>query len=275
MDAAGIDIELLSLTAPGVQIFERDKAVAMARFCNDKLAEGIRMNPDRFAALAAVAPQDPQEGAKELERSIKKLGMKGLIINSHTKGEFLDDPKFWPILEAAEALNVPLYLHPRVPCAAMLAPYKQYPLEGAIWGFEAECGLHALRMILGGVFDQFPNLTVVLGHMGEGIPFFLNRIDYQYGDFVLKKAQSPRAKNLKRSPKEYFLDNFYITSSGMNWEDEIMFGRKVVGADRLLFAVDYPFSLPGPDVEQVEKLPLSDEEMKQFYQTNAEKVFSL
>ncbi|GAW47346.1 amidohydrolase family protein [Photobacterium damselae subsp. piscicida] len=275
MDDVGIDIQILSLTAPGVQIFEKDKAVKMARFCNDKLAEEIKINPERFIGLATVAPQDPIEAAKELERCIGQLGMKGVIINSHTNGEFLDNKKFWPILKVAEKLDVPIYLHPNTPCSAMIDPYTELPLEGAIWGFAADCGLHALRMILGGVFDQFPKLKVVLGHLGEGIPWFINRIDNQYDTFVQNASESPRAKKLKRTPKEYFLENFYITSSGMNWELEIMYSLAIVGEDNILFAVDYPFSMPEPAIENVDKLPISDDFLIKFYQKNAENVFSL
>ncbi|WP_147822407.1 amidohydrolase family protein [Salidesulfovibrio onnuriiensis] len=275
MDAAGIDMQILSITAPGVQIYEKEKAVSMARFCNDVLADGVKKHPGRLAALAAVAPQDPNEAAKELDRCIGKLGMKGVIINSHTFGEYLDDPKFWPIFEAAQSLGVPLYLHPSTPAASMISPYIDLPLEGAIWGFAADCGLHALRLITAGVFDQFPDLKIVLGHLGEGIPWFLNRIDHQYGHFVLRISQSPRAKKLKKSPREYFLNNFYITTSGMNWEEEIMYCRRLVGADRVLFAADYPFESMKEDVGKVDRLPLPEDEMRILYQTNAEKVFGL
>ncbi len=132
MNATGIDIQLLSLTAPGVQIYDRYKAVAMARLANDRHSDEVKAHSDRFAGLAAVAPQDPDEAAKELDRGLTKLGLKGAIINSHTKGEYLDDPKFWPIFEAAEALRAPIYLHPRTPSPAMLKPYIDYPFEGAI-----------------------------------------------------------------------------------------------------------------------------------------------
>ncbi len=275
MDATGIDIQLLSLTAPGVQIYEKDKAVAMARLANDRLADGIKAKPDRFAGLAAVAPQDPGEAAKELERGVTKLGLKGAIINSHTKGEYLDDPKFWAIFEAAEALKAPIYLHPRTPSPDMIKPFIDYPLEGAIWGFAAEAGLHALRLILSGVFDKYPNLTIVFGHLGEGLPFWISRIDAQYNGFVLKRSKSPRARKLKRSPRDYFMDNFVITTSGMNWHDEVMFGHKVMGPDKILFAVDHPFEPAGEAVEAVDRLPLSAVDLKKLYQTNAERVFSL
>jgi len=149
MDATGIDMQIISLTSPGVQVLKTDTAVAMARLANDQLAEAIRKHPTRFAGLTAIAPQNPAEAAKEIERGAK-LGMKGVIINSHTQGEYLDDPKFWPIFEAAEALGTPLYLHPNTPPPKMIDPFLESGLDGAIYGFAVETGLHALRIITRG-----------------------------------------------------------------------------------------------------------------------------
>lgn len=216
MNAAGIDIQLLSLTAPGVQIFDVTKAIDLARRSNDRLSEAVRVHPDRFAGLAAIAPQDPNAAARELERAVKALGLKGALINSHTKGEYLDEQKYWAIFEMAQALDVPIYLHPRTPPPQMLKPYLSYRLEGAGWGFAAEAGLHAMRLILGGIFDQFPRLKIILGHMGEGIPFWLSRIDNRFN--AQAELDIPgRARKLRRAPSEYFKDNFLITTSGMNW----------------------------------------------------------
>src|SRR5271170_2606923 len=169
MDATGIAMQILSLTAPGVQVFDAPEATALARTFNDFLADAIRRHPDRFSGLAAIAPQDPAAAAKELERGVRTLGLKGAIVNSHTRGEYLDDEKFWPIFEAAEALKVPIYLHPTSLPAAMLQPFVERGLDGAIYGFAAETGLHILRIVLAGVFDQFPNLQMVAGHLGEGL----------------------------------------------------------------------------------------------------------
>ena len=165
MDEAGIDKQIVSLTSPGVQVLERDEAVAMAVFSNDVLRDGIRRHPDRFYGLTAVAPQDPAAAAREIERGAK-MGFKGVIINSHTRGEYLDDKKFWAIFEAAEALGAPIYLHPQTPPPRASAPFLERGLDGAIYGFAVETGLHALRIMIAGVFDRFPKLTMVLGHLG-------------------------------------------------------------------------------------------------------------
>lgn len=171
MDDAGIDMQVIALTSPGVQIMDRDTAVSFARFANDELAEGVRRHPTRFAGMIAVAPQDPHEAAKEIERGVNQLGMHSVVINSHTHGEYLSDQKFWEIFEAAEAHNAPIYLHPNTPPANMIGPFLASGLDGAIYGFGVETGLHALKLITAGVFDRFPKLQIILGHMGEALPF--------------------------------------------------------------------------------------------------------
>ena len=183
MDASGIDVQLLMHTAPGVQVFDAPEANSLAAASNDMVAEAIRNNPGRYAALAMIAPQDPQTAAKEMERGVKKLGLKGAVINSHTRGEFLNDQKFWPIFEAAEALNVPVYVHPSGPPVDMAKPFIERGLDGAIYGFAVECGLHLLTIITSGVFDRFPKLQVVFGHLGEGMPFWIPRLDYMHAAY--------------------------------------------------------------------------------------------
>jgi 5-carboxyvanillate decarboxylase len=153
MDASGIAKQLVFLTAPGVQVFDAATAVSLARETNYQLAEKISGHPDRYAGLAAIAPQDPPKAAKELQRCIS-LGMKGAVVNSHTQGEYLDDPKYWEIFEAAQALDVPLYLHPNTPPPAMIGPFLPRGLDGAIYGFAVETGLHLLRIVVAGVFDR-------------------------------------------------------------------------------------------------------------------------
>jgi 5-carboxyvanillate decarboxylase len=166
MDAAGIDVQLLLLTAPGVQVFSTGRAKSLAASSNDQLAKAIRKYPKRFAGLAAIAPQDPAAAAKELERGMKKLGLKGAVINSHTKGEYLDDPKFWEIFEAAESLNAPIYIHPQTPSPDMVQPFVKRGLDTAIMGFGVEVALHTLGIITSGALDRFPNLKIVIGHGG-------------------------------------------------------------------------------------------------------------
>jgi 5-carboxyvanillate decarboxylase len=274
MDAAGIDMQLLLLTTPGVQLFDADTAVSVAAASNDHVSEVVRRQPDRFAALAAIAPQAPQAAAKELERGVARLGLKGAVINSHTRGEFLNDPKFWPIFEAAEALDVPIYIHPNTPPRDMIAPLLQRGLDGAIYGFAVECGMHLLTIITSGVFDRFPKLQLVVGHLGEGLPFWMFRLDFMHRAQVSSKRYEC-LKPLKRKVSDYLRENVYFTTSGMAWEPAIMFTRSVVGPDRVLYAMDYPYQYVLEEVTAMDRLPLTDDEKREFFQGIAEKIFRL
>lgn len=274
MDATGIARQILSLTSPGVQIFDRDTAVSLARSSNDQLAEAIRRHPTRFAGLAAIAPQDPAEAAKELERGVRTLGLKGAIVNSHTRGEYLDDEKFWEIFEAAEALNVPVYLHPSTPSPRLVGPFLDRGLEGAIFGFAVETSLHILRLVVSGVFDRFPKLRMVVGHLGEGLPYWLFRIDFMYRASAAANRY-PHAPKLARKPSDYLKEHFYVTTSGMAWEPAILYAQSVLGIDRVLYAMDYPYQFVPEEVAVTDNLPISDADKKRLYQTNAEAVFAL
>ena len=214
MDATGIAKQILSVTSPGVQIFDADTAVGLARSINDQLSEAVKKHPDRFAGLAAIAPQNPSEAAKELERGVTTLGLKGAIINSHTRGEYLDDSKYWAIFEAAESLNVPIYIHPGTPPPAMIGPFLERGLDGAIYGFAVETGLHLLRIILSGALDRFPGLRIVAGHLGEGLPYWLFRIDFMHRRMVASNRYDS-VRKLKRQPSDYLKENLYVTTSGM------------------------------------------------------------
>ena len=273
MDEAGIAMQVLSVTSPGVQVYDAEEGHDLAQSVNERLAEAVRAHPDRFAGLATIAPQDPARAAQELERAVTKLGMKGALINSHTKGEFLDEPKYWGIFETAQALDVPVYVHPRVPSADMVGPFQKYfGLEAAAFGFPIDASLHALRLILSGVFDDYPRLQIVLGHMGEGLPFWLPRIDKK---IELFQGIHPPERKLEKPPSRYFHDNFWITTSGMNYEAPLMLAHQVMGPDKMLFAVDYPFEEAEEPVRVVDGAPISDVDRKKIYQTNAERVFKL
>jgi 5-carboxyvanillate decarboxylase len=274
MNDSGIARQILSLTAPGVQVFERDTAVGLARSLNDQLAEATRKHPGRFSGLAAVAPQDPHAAARELERGVQSLGLKGAIINSHTRGEYLDDQKFWPIFEAAAALKVPVYLHPTTPPRAMIRPFAERGLAGAIFGFGVETGLHMLRLVTSGVFDRFPELQVAVGHLGEALPYWMFRIDFMHGAMVASGRHAAIGK-LQRKPSDYLKENFYYTTSGMAWEPVILFAQSVLGIDRVLYAMDYPYQYLPEEVYVTDNLPISDLDKLKFYQLNAEKVFGL
>ena len=273
MDEAGIDIQVLQLTSPGVQVYDTRQAMDLAQSTNERLAEAVRAHPDRLAGLATIAPQDPRAAAEELERAVKTLGLKGGLINSHTKGEYLDEPKFSVIFEKAQELDVPIYIHPRVPAQDMVKPFQKYfGLEAAAFGFPMDASLHALRLILSGVFDDYPKLKIVLGHMGEGLPFWLPRIDKKMAFFG--SIQPPKRK-LEKAPSQYFLENFHITTSGMNYEAPLKLAHEVMGPDRVMFAVDYPFEENEEAVRVMDGAPISDEDKAKIYQTNAERVFKL
>jgi 5-carboxyvanillate decarboxylase len=269
MDASGIDLALIFLTAPGVQVFDAPTANSLAASTNDQLAEAVRKHPTRFAGLAAIAPQDPKTAAKELERATKTLGLKGAVVNSHTEGEYLDDPKFWEIFEAAEALKAPIYIHPREPGPQMLQPYLRRGMERALWGFNVEVSLHTLALITAGVFDRFPNLKIVIGHAGEALPYMLYRIDYW------QRRKKPFMPKLKMLPSDYMRRNIWITTSGVPWAPAIQLAQSVLGVGRVMYAMDYPYEFEIEEVTMTDDLPISDGDKKKLFQTNAETVFSL
>jgi 5-carboxyvanillate decarboxylase len=274
MAATGIDKQILSLTSPGVQVFDAATAISIAISSNDEVAEAVRKHPDRYAALAAVAPQNPKEAAKELERGVRRLGLKGAILNSHTLGEYLDDPKFWDIFAAAEALDVPVYLHPNAPSKGLIEPLLARGLDGAIYGFGVDTGMHLLAIITSGVFDRFPQLKIVVGHCGEALPFWLYRMDYMHRATVTSKRY-PFMKPLKKQISDYMKENVYVTNSGVGWAPAIEFCQRVLGMDRVLYAMDYPYQFVPEEVRVMESAGLSASDQKKFYQSNAEVVFGL
>jgi 2,3-dihydroxybenzoate decarboxylase len=274
MDETGIDRQIIALTSPGVQIMDTETAVSFAKLANDQLAEACRRHPTRFSGMVAVAPQNPAEAAKEIERGIKQLGLTGVIINSHTHGEYLSDQKFWEIFEAAEANDTPIYLHPNTPPRNMIQPFLECGLDGAIYGFGVETGLHALRIITAGVFDRFPKLQMIIGHMGEALPFWSYRLDYMH-QATVKSNRYETMKALKKKPSDYLKENFYITNSGVAWEPAIKFTQENIGIDRVLYAMDYPYQFAADEVVSLDGMKMSAEDKKRFFQTNAEKVFKL
>ena len=274
MDDSGIDMQVVSLTSPGVQIFDPATATALAVRFNDELAEGIARHPTRYVGLAAFSPLDPGNAAKELERAVKKLGMRGGILNSHTLGTYLDDEQYWEIFEAAEALDVPIYLHPQTPPAEMIEPFLKRGLDAAVYGFACETGLHALRLLVAGLFDRFPKLQIVLGHCGEALPYWLSRIDYMHGHISVT-GRYPNVGPLKRKASDYLRENFYYTSSGVGWIPPVMYVRDVIGPDRMMYAMDYPWQFVSSEVGELEKMPIGEDGLKQFFEDNARKVFKI
>ena len=274
MDAAGIDMAVLALSSPGVQVFEPAQGTALARMANDMLAEGVAAHPDRFLGLAAFSPLDIGEAEKELERGVTKLGLRGGILNSHTLGVYLDDEKYWGLFEAAEALDVPIYLHPNTPPADMIDPFLPRCLDAAVYGFACETGLHALRLVVSGLFDRFPKLNIILGHCGEALPYWLYRIDYMHGH-ISKTGRHPNVQPLKRRAWDYLIDNFYYTSSGVGWAPPVKFVQEVIGVDRMMYAMDYPWQYVPEEVGVFDHMDVPEASKKAFYEDVARKVFKI
>ncbi len=273
MDETGIDVAILSLTSPGVQPLPTEEAKAIVTRANDYLQEAVARHPTRFVGMTSIAPQDPEWSAKEIHRGAE-MGFKGVMVNSHTQGEYLDDPKFDPIFKALEATGQPLYIHPSTPPDSMIDPMLEAGLDGAIFGFGVETGMHLLRLITIGIFDRYPNLQIIVGHMGEALPYWLYRLDYMHQAGVRSKRYE-RMKPLKKTIADYMRSNVYITSSGMAWEPAIKFCQSVIGEDRVMYAMDYPYQFVPDEVRTHDLLDISPETKKKLMQTNAERAFKL
>lgn len=268
MDSAGIDVQVLSLTSPGVQaIVDADQAVRTAKDANDLVAGVVREHPDRFAAFAALPCQDPAAAVAELERGVRELGLKGALVNGHTHGVYLDDERHLGLWEAAEDLGVPIYLHP-ADAATPFAVADGYPLGEAAFGWAFETGAQALRLVMAGTFERFPGATLLLGHMGEDLPYSLARLDDRYDFYV---GQPP----IPEPPSAYVKRNIMVTTSGVNDAAPLRCAIDVMGADRVLFAVDYPYQRNEPAVAFIEGADLTDEERTLICHANAEALLGL
>ena len=271
MDEFGVDMQVLALTAPGVQMFDADTATELAALANDRLAALVAKHPTRFVGLGSMAPHAPKRAAREMERAIQKLGFNGFMINSHTNSEYLDNPKYWPLLEAAEALDRPIYIHPRAASDGLSGPLRDYGMDSAMWGYGVEVGTHAVRMMAAGVFDRFPKLKIVIGHMGEAVHFWLWRINFM----------NTRAQGIGRAPKtqlgmaEYFLRNFAITTSGVEDPLALEYSIKKIGVDNVMWAIDYPYQPTEPAVTFMNKVDLPDADKAKVYGGNAERIFHI
>jgi 5-carboxyvanillate decarboxylase len=271
MDQAGVDMQVLSVTIPGVQMFEAGQANALAIATNDHLAAAIARHPTRFAGLACFAPQDPVAAAKEMERAVVSLHLNGFIVNSHTNDVYLDDPRFEAILEAAQALDRAIYLHPRAPSNGMAAPFRDYSMGGSIWGFGVEAGTHAVRLILSGVLDRYPRLRIVLGHMGEALPFWMWRLDHM----AARRAKDGRMKPLLLAPSEYFRRNFAVTTSGFEAPDILDLVIKTAGIENVMWAVDYPYENSQDARLFIENAKLDASQRSSIFHRNAERLFRI
>ena len=276
MDSNGIEFAILSLNAPAIQaILDTGEAIEVARRANDYLAEAVAKHPDRFAGFAALPMQDPDAASHELIRSIKELGFKGALVNGFTQKAVPDSAIYFDIAEyrgfwaTVSELDVPFYLHPRMQIPTRAQPYEGHPwLMSSPWGFAVETSIHALRMCGSGMFDEFPNLRIIVGHLGEHIPYDLTRID-------ARMRFSRRGYEGKRYLGEYFRDHFYVTTSGNFCDPSFRCALEVMGIDRLFFSADYPFETMEDAAGWFDKVPLSDAERLQIGRSNAIKLFNL
>lgn len=273
MDRDGIDMQLLMLSSPGVQVFDAATATRLAANANDVVAAACRAHSTRFAALATIAPQDPESAARELERGVRTLGLKGALVNSHTNGEYLDQPGYTPIFEAAQALDVPIYIHPREPAGAMREIMSGPVAGGPAWAYGVEVGTHVLKLIGAGIFDRFPRLKLVVGHMGEALPFWLPRIDNRY--VAMRGSMFGGARPMRRLPSDYVRENLWVTTSGMNYWPQLRMTLDVLAPERVLYATDYPFEDQGEAVRLVEAMPLDATAKKALFEDNAVRLFKL
>ncbi len=271
MDEAGIDIQVLSHANPSLQKLDAGTAVPLARRVNDRLHEAVQRHPDRFAAFAALPTADPKAAADELERTVTRLGFKGAMIHGLTNGVFHDDKRFWPIFERAQALDVPLYMHPGIPQPAIIETYykeyiQQYPnILRAAWGFTVETATQAIRLILGGVFEAHPQLKIILGHLGEGLPFYLWRINMG----LTRDGAGPTWF------RDTFCEHFWITTSGFFSDPALLCCMMEMGIDRILFSIDYPFVDNQPGAKWLETLPLCAEDKEKLLNGNVKRLLKM
>lgn len=272
MDAAGISMQVLSVGPNAMDKIDSATANALARDANDRMAAAVGAHPDRFAAFGTLALQEPDKAAAELERCVRQLGFKGTMLTA-PDGQFLDHLRFTPIFEAATALDVPIYLHPAPPPKPVMdAYYSDLPgstgvmLSTSGWGWHVDTGMQSLRLIITGVFDRFPKLKIIIGHMGEAMPFSIAR-----SEMVL----SQKATGLKRPVGEYFCENFYLTTSGYFSTPPLLCMQQVIGMDRIMFSVDYPFAPNTIGRKFLDNVALSPEDMAKFTHRNAENLLKL
>ncbi len=273
MDEAGVTVHVLSASGPGAYLLDGAEGAGFARDINDVLAKAVSVHPDRFAGFAHLPMQSPQAAADELDRAVRELGFCGALINGLTEGRFLDDPRFTPILARAEALDVPIYLHPGLPPRSVYEAYYDdlpgatgFRLSTAAWGWHSETAIHILRLVLSGTLDRHPKLKLIIGHMGEGLAAMMVRSD---------KILNPEAPHLKRSVKDTILDQVSVTTSGMFTLPPLEALLAVFGADRVMFSIDYPYSSNRLGRDFVDSLKLPPAELEKFAHGNADRLLKL
>ncbi|WP_375502518.1 amidohydrolase family protein [uncultured Jatrophihabitans sp.] len=271
MDRSGVDVAVLSLNSPGIQAETRPELAARAAVrVNDFLADTIAAHPTRFAGFAALPLQDPLAASKELDRAVTELGLKGALVNAHTHGVYLDDPSLRVVWEAAERLDVPLYLHPGNGFDAGHVLSGHPELIGPMWSWGTDTSTHALRLIFGGVFDDFPNAKLLLGHMGEGLPYVLWRLDSRWDFHNHQGIELRRGK-----PSEYLRRNLYITTSGVCSEPPLTCALSALGADHVLFGTDYPFEDMTTATKFLDGAAISEADRRSIAHVNAETLLHI
>jgi predicted TIM-barrel fold metal-dependent hydrolase len=270
MDAAGISVQVLSHNQPGCQALDAPAAIPMASEVNDLLFEAVKAHPGRFEGFAALPTADPAAAVRELERAVTKLGFKGAMINGLTRGRFLDEKQFWSIFECAESLGVPIYLHPSRPQGAVMQAYfdAYEELALAAWGFGIETGAHFLRLLFSGVLDAFPALKFILGHLGEGLPFMLHRINDQ-------TRLAAARRGLKKTPAQYLTENLVVTCSGNFSAPAFLCTVTTLGIDNVLFSVDWPYESNAAAVDFLLRQPLALRDLEKIAHLNAERILRL
>ncbi len=272
MDSAGIDVQILSFVGHAIQQLAPHHAVTLSRKANDRLAAAVTVHPDRFAGFATLPMSDPRAAAAELRRAVVDLGFVGAMIHGLTNGQFLDDPAFAPLLAEAQDLGVPIYLHPAEPPSVVrqayfsgLKPPVAQMLATGGWGWHAELGLHVLRMAVGGTFERFPGLQIIVGHMGENLPFSLARADEKLSPLT----------GLPRSVAETVLEQVHITTAGYTTNPPLLCALLVFGADRILFSVDYPFSDNQQATASLNAAPISPADREKIAHGNCERLLKI
>ena len=274
MDEGGITMQVLSVSGPGADLLSPEDGPGWAREANDALARTVAEHPDRYAGFAHLPMAAPDAAADELERAVRELGFHGALINGATEGRLLDDARFAPILARAEALDVPLYLHPGIPPTPVREAYYDglpgfcsFMLSMAGWGWHAETAVHVLRLVLSGALDRHPRLQLIIGHMGEGLQAMLARCDQVFG------AETPQ--RLRRSVSETILDQVHVTTSGFFSLPPFLALLHSFGADRILFSVDYPFSPNRTGRAFLDALPVSPADREKIAHGNAERLLKM
>jgi predicted TIM-barrel fold metal-dependent hydrolase len=271
MDADGVDMQVLSLNVPMADRFDADEAIAAAREVNERLIAAKREHPTRFSGFAALPTAAPDAAADELERCVTDHSLVGAMIHGHTGGTFLDDKSFWPIFARAEKLGVPIFMHPATPHPGAMKTYYE-GFEDVIarpgWGFAVDTSIHFLRLLFAGVFDAHPKLQIILGHLGEGLPFAMHRLNDH-------SAAAAKRRGLKKTPLQYIHDHLYVTTSGNWFEPAFVCTRLALGADRILWAIDWPYEANSIGMAFWNKIDLSEADREKIAHGNAERLLGL